>query len=248
VEYGLKQNDAAILSPADDAPYYMTALSVLITRLLVIPSLAFAPWLLSKTYGKWVQFGGFLGCALMNGILAIWYGPLKPITVLFDAIYILQMSFQSLPGVTTMAIPADIYPSCIRGTGAGISAAMGKVGATFGSYYFSQLKNEGHINAIFWFVTITAAVAALLTWVTIPKYNGNTLDDCDALIQAGDSQEAAKVLFSGPRPERLQADSETSEDEKVPTDEWSGVYPNMETENPQMYGHYQAPASTPYSG
>ena len=54
--------------------------------------------------------------------------------------YILQLSFQSMPGVTTMAISAEIYPSMVRGTGAGISAACGKVGATVGSYSFSELK------------------------------------------------------------------------------------------------------------
>lgn len=45
-----------------------------------------------------------------------------------------------MPGVTTMAISAEIYPSMVRGTGAGISAACGKVGATVGSYTFSELK------------------------------------------------------------------------------------------------------------
>lgn len=47
--------------------------------------------------------------------------------------YITQLSFQSLPGVTTMAISAEIYPSMVRGTGAGISAACGKLGATLGT-------------------------------------------------------------------------------------------------------------------
>lgn len=42
-----------------------------------------------------------------------------------------------------MAISAEIYPSMVRGTGAGISAACGKVGATLGSYVFSELKLLG---------------------------------------------------------------------------------------------------------
>ena len=33
--------------------------------------------------------------------------------------------------------PLRIYPSMVRGTGAGISAAFGKLGATVGSYCFS---------------------------------------------------------------------------------------------------------------
>ena len=60
------------------------------------------------------------------------YKPLKESSILFFSLYILQLSFQSLPGVTSMAISAEIYPSMVRGTGAGISAALGKVGATLG--------------------------------------------------------------------------------------------------------------------
>lgn len=132
VEYGLKQNDAAIFSSGNDAPYSQSVMDVFLTRLLVIPSLILAPWLLTKTSSKRVQFIGFLGCGLANFILATAYQPLKDISLLFFTLYILQLSFQSLPGVTTMAISAEIYPSMVRGTGAGISAALGKVGATVG--------------------------------------------------------------------------------------------------------------------
>lgn len=136
VEYGLKQNDAAIFEAGTDAAYSQSVLDVFFTRLLVIPSLIVAPWLLSKTSSKRVQFIGFAGCAVANFILAVAYGPLKEISALFFTLYIVQLSFQSLPGVTTMAISAEIYPSMVRGTGAGISAACGKVGATLGSYVF----------------------------------------------------------------------------------------------------------------
>ena len=49
VEYGLKQNDAAIFSSDNDAPYSQSVMDVFLTRLLVIPSLVLAPWLLTKT-------------------------------------------------------------------------------------------------------------------------------------------------------------------------------------------------------
>jgi len=99
-------------------------------------------WLLS---GKRVQFIGFLGCGLANFILATAYQPLKDISLLFFTLYILQLSFQSLPGVTTMAISAEILPSMVRGTGAGISAALGKVGATVGT-----LENKFVTPQRFW--------------------------------------------------------------------------------------------------
>lgn len=222
VEYGLKQNDAAIFDAGSDAAYSQSVLDVFFTRLLVIPSLILAPWLLSKTSSKRVQFIGFAGCAVANFILAVAYGPLKKISALFFTLYILQLSFQSLPGVTTMAISAEIYPSMVRGTGAGISAACGKVGATLGSYVFSELKNQGHIGAIFWTVTGTSLAALGLTLVTIPFYNGHTLDAADMLARDGKPREAVRVLFSGPlnrdgsKSMAYDSDEVSTDDESLP--------------------------------
>jgi len=198
VEYGLKQNDAAIFDSGSETAYSRSVLDVFFTRLLVIPSLILAPWLLTKISSKRVQFFGFAGCAVCNLILALFLKPLRDIKILFFTLYILQLSFQSMPGVTTMAISAEIYPSMVRGTGAGISAACGKVGATVGSYSFSELKNQGHIDAIFWTVTGTSIAAMVLTLVAIPFYNGHTIDAADKLAREGKPKQAVRVLFSGP--------------------------------------------------
>jgi len=198
VEYGLKQNDAAIFAKVV-SPYRNSVLTVLATRCLVIPSLMFAPWLLTKVSSKRVQLIGFIGCLLANLALAAGYRQLKEMVLLFDALYILQLSFQSLPGVTTMAISAEVFPSAMRGTGAGISAASGKVGATLGSFFFTLLKEEGHINAIFWAVTCTSALALILTLVLTPHYNGHTLDKAESFAVDGELRAAKKALYSGPQ-------------------------------------------------
>ena len=104
-----------------------------------------------------MQFIGFVGCGVANLILAMAYKPLKEITPLFFTLYILQLSFQSLPGVTTMAISAEIYPSMVRGTGAGISAAMGKVGATLGG-----LMSSSNIAVIFQDVCFIPSIVSCL--------------------------------------------------------------------------------------
>eukprot|EP00435_Cladocopium_sp_Y103_P059374 s705_g21.t1 len=205
--------------------YDVSVLAVFCTRMLVIPSLIVAPWLLTKMSSRKVQVVGFLGCALCNLGLALGYGPLKEISILFIGLYIVQLSFQSLPGVTTMAISAEIFPSMVRGTGAGISAAFGKLGATIGSYAFSELKNLGMIATIFWVVVITSFLAILLTlgWTfyAIPYYNGSTLDAADALAREGKMKEAVRVLFAGPRDLEADPKSKYAKDE-VTSDEESG--------------------------
>merc|ERR1719284_594608 len=203
VEYGLKQNDAAIFSADQSGPYRNSVLTVLFTRLLVIPSLAIAPLLLKLTKSKWVQAGGFCGCILTNLILAIFYTQLHKEDaahiISFDSLYIAQLSLQSLPGVTTMAIPAEIFPSIVRGTGAGISAASGKIGAVLGSYFFTKMSHNGQISEIFWVVTCTSTVALGLTLLLTPLYNGETIDRAEALAADGQMKEACKILYSDPQ-------------------------------------------------
>jgi len=199
VEYGLKQNDAAIFSASEDGPYSHSILTVAATRMLVIPSLAFAPWLLTRFPSKYVQLVGLAGCAVFNLVLALTYSELKQMTLVFGALYIFQLSFQSLPGVTTLAIPAEIYPSAVKGLGAATSAACGKIGATIGSYYFTRLKDDGEISLIFWSVVGTSSVAIVLTTVLIPHYNGATLMKAEELAKAGRAAEACRMLFSGPQ-------------------------------------------------
>merc|ERR1712118_228785 len=69
-----------------------------------------------------------------------------------------------------------IYPSAVRGTGAAISAASGKLGATVGSFFITMLNEMDMINTIFWVVSGTSCAALLLTFLTTPRYNGTTLD------------------------------------------------------------------------
>lgn len=197
VEYGLKQNDAAIFT-ASTGDYKASVLTVFLTRLLVIPALVTAAYLPKCVALKWVQLAGFSGCAVANFVLAMFYPELHVgHELLFDSIYIVQLSFQSLPGVTTMAVPAEIFPSAFRGAGHGISAATGKVGAMVGSYIFANMKNHGHIQSIFWVVTATSVLAVAVTMFFTPSYNGKTLEKVEELARSGQEVAAVKALYSG---------------------------------------------------
>lgn len=211
VEYGLKQNDAAIFAADSDRPYRESILQVLATRLLVIPSLAIASWLVSNMSTKRVQFIGFLGCLVVNLILAIDYQNLKSMRVWFVLVYIVQLSFQSLPGVTTMAISAQIYPSAVRGTASAISAASGKMGAVIGSYAFTIMQADHLISQIFFTVVGTSGAGLVLTVALTPFYNGATLDEAEELAEAWHVREAREVLYGGPLEARASKELEDSD-------------------------------------
>jgi len=198
IEYGLKQNDAAIFT-ATTGDYKDSVLTVFCTRLLVLPALLAAAYLPKCVAMKWVQLAGFVGCALANSALALFYPELHiGHELVFDTLYIVQLSFQALPGVTTMAIPAEIFPSAFRGTAHGISAATGKLGAVIGSYSFANMKSHGHLQAIFWVVTATSCVASVVTLAFTPHYSGRSIDKADELSRSGDQAAAVRVLYGLP--------------------------------------------------
>mmetsp|Transcript_102897 Transcript_102897/g.286565 ORF Transcript_102897/g.286565 Transcript_102897/m.286565 type:complete len:456 (-) Transcript_102897:155-1522(-) len=221
VEYGLKQNDASIFKKAGEGePYSKSVLAVFFSRLLVIPSLVAASFMPKMFAIKWMQLAGFAGCAAINFILMLKYDELKHGSeLLFGALYVIQLSFQSLPGVTTMAVPAEIFPAAYKGTAHGVSAAMGKVGATVGSYFFANLAHHGNFSGIFGVVFGTSLFAALLTMGLTPNYNGNTLDKMEQLARAGQESRAVKMLYSGPQKSKVFRTGEQDDEDSNSDDE-----------------------------
>jgi len=197
VEYGLKQNDADILTGDTQAKAFKTFL----TRVSAIPSLFVAAMMPACVETKWIQLFGFLGCGFVNAILTICFdglhghGQSADPGPLFFVLYILQLSFQSFPGVTTMAISADIYPTLLKGTASGISAATGKVGATLSSYSFKMLQDRELTQLIFGIVTGVSFAGAGVTCVFIPRVTAAKLERSEALAQQGDFAASNQALW-----------------------------------------------------
>jgi len=102
-----------------------------------------------------------------------------------------------------MAVPADIFPSSVRGTCHGISAVSGKVGAIFGSYYFDFIKEDGYsgimsehpIQYIFIIVTIACVCGLYVTVFFTPKYDGPALEAMDQHVLLDDHKAAIDCLY-----------------------------------------------------
>jgi len=86
--------------------------------------------LIEYTGRRPIQFFGFLFEALFLGILAGDYSHLKTKHASFIAVFaLLQLSFNFGANATTFILPAEVYPTRVRGTAHGLSAACGKCGA-----------------------------------------------------------------------------------------------------------------------
>ncbi|KUJ16608.1 MFS general substrate transporter [Mollisia scopiformis] len=109
---------------------------------------------------KWIQIQGFLMCALMFAILAGGYMHLSTAGK-FTCFAIAQFFFNFGPNATTFIIPAEVYPSRVRGFAHGLSAATGKLGAILSALLFNYLAGS------------------IITWFLIPETKGRDADVID---------------------------------------------------------------------
>jgi PHS family inorganic phosphate transporter-like MFS transporter len=195
VEYGLKSNDTDLFGHGSDP--LSEARGVSYNRYFQILPLAIAAAALTILSTKQSQMFGFLGCGIICSILAADYDGLHSDTgshVGFDTLYILQMAFQAFCGTTTLAIPSQVFPRSFVGTGAGISAATGKIGATVGTYLFAAW--DGEWVRIFITCTATCVLGLLVTLLAVPHYRGEHLKRMESLAAAGLEKQAVQSLYN----------------------------------------------------
>jgi predicted phosphate transport protein (TIGR00153 family) len=83
---------------------------------------------------KWIQTIGFFGMAIPLAIAAFYSSSLSFSTLLFllGVFYILE---NMGPNTTTFVYPVELFPTRLRGTGHGIAATVGKVGALVSAFF-----------------------------------------------------------------------------------------------------------------
>jgi PHS family inorganic phosphate transporter-like MFS transporter len=202
VEYGLKNNDVSIFSKGSTVRQGLVSSFESLT--LSLPFLIIAALFVGKFATKYAQLLGFFALIWLNGTIATFDQDERDSHQgLFKALYIVQTGFQAFPGITTIAIPADIFPSSVRGTCHGMSAVSGKIGAIFGSYYFDAVKEDDYsgimsdhpIQYIFIIVTIACASGFLVTIFLTPTYDGPALVAMDQHVLVDDHKTALNCLY-----------------------------------------------------
>ncbi|KAG9402849.1 hypothetical protein AC1031_006390 [Aphanomyces cochlioides] len=89
------------------------------------------------------------------------------------------------PNTSTFVFPTEVFPTPIRSSCHGISAAMGKVGAAVGSYGFSQwvqVPDFGFPGVFFTFAFL-CFVTIVLTWICLYD-NNQGMDELDSEFNA----------------------------------------------------------------
>lgn len=131
---------------------------------------AFVGALTIKYLGARIQmilgFCGYIIIGLITGLL--WFHVIKS-PALFVVLYGLLASFGNFgPGSCLGLVSSESYPTALRGTAYGLSAAIGKVGAVVGTEVFKPVQNSIGTRYVFIIAAGIGAVGVIVTAVFVP--------------------------------------------------------------------------------
>jgi len=115
-------------------------------------------------FSGYLVFGLIIGCA---------YDKITTIIPLFVVFYGLMQSMGNLgPGNMLGLVSAESYPTAIRGTCYGLSAAIGKTGAAVGTQAFTPIQTNLGKKWTFIIAAICGVVGILVTYFFVPDKTG----------------------------------------------------------------------------
>ncbi|GJJ71340.1 MFS transporter, PHS family, inorganic phosphate transporter [Entomortierella parvispora] len=205
--YGISLNQGYVLNSmgfkGDGTVYdslWRTTLGNLTVSLLgFVPGYWFTVFLIEKMGRKRIQFMGFGMLTILFAILSAAFHQLQKIVPLFVAIFTLaQFFFNFGPNTTTFVVPGEVFPTRVRATAHGISAASGKLGAILATFLFNKVAEIGGAPGEHAFLPqllgIFAGVMGLgfLCTFLIPETKGMSLEEIEQRgIKTADAAESA---------------------------------------------------------
>lgn len=142
-----------------------------------LPGVALGIFLPDLIGRRTLQFGS---CAILCVLYAIWAGVSNTASSggLITLYTISQLVLAAGPNVTTFLIPVELFPTRVRGTAHGISAACGKCGAVLTAYGFGSLVSSVGLRGALGLFSGIMALISLIT-LLIPEANGKTLQEIE---------------------------------------------------------------------
>ncbi len=153
-----------------------TLLSLLIFAVAALPGYWVAVALMDRLGRKRIQWQGFAVMAVAFGAIALVPGVVAT-TGAFVGLFAVSYFFTEFgPNTTTFVYPSEVFPTAVRGTADGISAAGGKLGAFAGALLVPHLLGAIGLGGVMGVMAGVSVVGVLLTVVALPEPNGLTLE------------------------------------------------------------------------
>lgn len=154
-----------------------TLLSGAIFLVAAVPGYWVAVGLLDRLGRRRIQWQGFAVMAVAFGALALIPGAIHN-TWLFLVLFGLSYFFIEFgPNMTTFVYPTELFPTSLRGSGDGISAASGKFGAFLGALVVPHLLAAFGLGGVMGVMACVSVIGLLLTVVALPEPRGQRLDE-----------------------------------------------------------------------
>jgi phosphate:H+ symporter len=193
--YGLGLNNSIILSaigfsskPTPWETLWSNAVGqIIISALGSVPGYYLTVFTVEKMGRRTIQIMGFAMCTILFAILAGLYHQLLNSSMPgFIAIFTLAQLFQNWgANATTFIIPGEVFPTKVRASAHGISAACGKAGAILASFAFNVVVEIGDTTSgQHAFLPQTLGIFAgvmflglIITIICIPESKGKDLEE-----------------------------------------------------------------------
>ena len=167
--------------------------AALITLLLIM-GIIFAVMLADRVGRISLQVIGFFGCAaglLLASFSTYASGSTK--LFLIGAGFMLFNFMTNLgPNAQTYLLAGEVFPTAIRGKGAGFAAAVGKIGAVATAFLFPIFLTSIGTTSLLYILVCTSVLGAIVTWIYRIETTGMNLDEIE-LKESNEAQDLTVV-------------------------------------------------------
>ncbi|WP_284944300.1 MFS transporter [Acidisoma cladoniae] len=125
-----------------------------------------------------LQIVGFIGCAVGLGLAALSQGMTgeAQIVLLFAGFMLFNFMTNMGPNAQTYLLAGEVFPTHIRGYGAGFAASFAKIGAVLTAFLFPFLLKDIGTQMLLILLIISSLAGAVVTWIFRIETRG-TLED-----------------------------------------------------------------------
>lgn len=126
-----------------------------------------------------LQIAGFLGCALGLLIAAqsVGFTGETRLTLIFVGFMLFNLMTNLGPNAQTYLLAGEVFPTAIRGKGAGFAASFAKIGACMTAFLFPILLADLGTARLLYILAGTSLLGALVTWLCRIETAGVRLDE-----------------------------------------------------------------------
>jgi MFS transporter, putative metabolite transport protein len=156
----------------------LAAKGAALINVLLIVGILFAV-VLADTVGRIrLQIIGFIGCAvgLFLATLSDDATGSTRIALIFAGFMLFNFMTNIGPNAQTYLLAGEVFPTEVRGMGAGFAAAFAKIGAVATAFLFPILLASIGTAALLWGLIITSILGAVVTWMYRIETTGLNLD------------------------------------------------------------------------